>query len=86
MEILISLQSLLQQLDLLVAFNSSTFCIGAALPITLILIQTNHLLDTSFVLFFDTELELELGQHELNFGSEILGIIFDQVCMIAIRN
>lgn len=38
MEVFVSLKGLLEQLDFLVAFNPSTLCIGATLPIPFILI------------------------------------------------
>jgi hypothetical protein len=31
-------------------------------------------------LFLDAQLELELGQHELNLGAEVGRVIFDQIC------
>lgn len=79
MEILVSLQSLLQQLDLLVTLNAPSLGIRTALPIAFILVQADHLLDTCLVLFFDTKLEFELGQHELDLGSEVRSVIFNQV-------
>lgn len=79
MKILVALQSLLQQLDLLVALNATAFGVRATLAVTLILVQANHLLDTGLVLFLHAQLELELGQHELNLRTEIRGVIFDKI-------
>jgi hypothetical protein len=78
-EIFVALQSLLQQLNFLVTLNATALCICAALPITLILVQADHLLDTCLVLFLHAQLELELGQHELDLRAEILSVIFDKI-------
>lgn len=79
MKILISLQSLLQQLDLLVALDATSFRICAALSIALILVEANHLLNTGLVLFLYAKLELQLRQHELNLRAQVGRVILNQV-------
>jgi hypothetical protein len=79
MEILVSLERLLEELYLLVAFDALGLRIRLALAVPFHLVQPHHLLDSVFVLFLDTELELELRQHELDAGTQMWGVISDQV-------
>lgn len=79
MKLFVSLQSLLEESDLLLALNPTSSGIGTALLIALHLVKLNHLLDTFEVLLFNIDLELNLGQHELDAGAKVRGIIFDQI-------
>lgn len=76
-QIFISLQALLQQLDLLVALYALAFGILSASAIALDLVQLGHLLDTFLILLLYAQLELELGQHQLDSRTEVRGIEFD---------
>ena len=76
---LVTLQSLLQKLNFLVALDTAGLSIRSALSITFKLIKANHLFYTILVLFLDTKLELELRQHELDPRAQVGGIGLDQV-------
>lgn len=80
MQILVPLQRVLEQLDLLVTLDALGFGILLALAVAFHLVQAHHLLNAILVLFFDTELEFKLGQHELDAGAEMRGVVFDKVC------
>ena len=79
-EILVTLQRVLQQLDLLVTLDALGFGVLFTLAVALHLVQANHLLDSIFVLLLHTEFEFELGQHELDAGSQVLRVIANQIC------
>ena len=79
-QILVALERVLQQLDLLVTLDTLGLCVLLALAVALELVQAHHLLDSILVLLLDTELELKLGQHELNAGSQVLRVIADKIC------
>jgi hypothetical protein len=83
MQILVSLQRVLEQLDLLVALDALGLGILLALAITFHLIQTDHLLDAILVLLLHAELEFELGQHELDAWPQMRRVILDEVCQIS---
>lgn len=80
MQVLVALQRVLQQLDLLVTLDALGLGVLLALAIALHLVQANHLLDAIFVLLFHTELEFELGQHELDTRAEMRSVVFDEIC------
>lgn len=79
-KLFISFQSLLQQGNLLFALNPTSGGIGTALLIALHLVKLDHFLNAFEVLLFNIDLELNLGQHKLDAGTEVRGIIFDQIC------
>ena len=81
-KVFISFQGLFQQLYFLIAFNPSGFRICLALSVSFHLVQAYHLLDSILVLLLDAELELELGQHQLDTRAEMWGVVFDQVCRL----
>lgn len=79
-QLFISLQGLLQDNNLLLALDFSRSRVRLTLAIALHTVQLDHLLYTFQVLLFNVELELDLRQHELDAGTKIRVIIFDQVC------
>ena len=79
MKFFISLECLLQQYDLLLALDTSSSSICSALLVTLHLVQLDHLFDSLQILFLNIELELNLGQHELDSGTKIGGVVFNEV-------
>ena len=79
MKVLVALQRLLEQLYLLIALNPPGFCICLALAVALHLVQLDHLLNSILVLFFYAEFEFELRKHELDAGSKMGSVIFDQI-------
>ncbi len=68
-----------QELDLLVALNSTSFGVCSALTIALHGVEFHHLLYAIFVLLLYAKLELELGKHELDSRAEVLSIGFHEV-------
>jgi hypothetical protein len=77
--VLVALKRLFQKLDLLVAFDASSFGLLPVLTITLHLVELHHLVDSFFVLLLHAEFELELRQHELDSGPEMWRVVFDKV-------
>jgi hypothetical protein len=79
MQFLVSLQCLLQEKNLLLAFHSASSGIGFTLPVAFHAIKLNHFLNALEVLLFDLELELDLREHVLDSRAKVRGIVFDQV-------
>lgn len=78
-EFFISLESLLQQRDLLSAFHFSGRGIGTAFLVAFHLIQLNHFFDSLEILLFNVQLELDLRKHQLNARAKMRGIVFNQI-------
>ncbi len=78
-QLLVSLERLLEQHDLALTFDPLALGIVATLAIAFGLVELGHLVDTLLVLLFDLKLELELMQHTRDLGGGVRGIVLDQV-------
>lgn len=78
-EFFVSFQGLLEEDNLLLALDATGGRISLALAIALHAVQLDHLLDTLEVLLLDVELELDLGEHELDSGAEVWRVVFDEI-------
>lgn len=79
-QVLVALERVLEQLDLLVALDALRLGVLLAAAVALHLVEAHHLLDAVLVLLLDAELELELGQHELDARTQVRRVILDEVC------
>ena len=77
MQIFISLQRLLEKLDLLVALDAPSFRICSTLPISIIRIEAHQFLDPVLVLLFHAQLEGKLRKHQLKSRTKILRVGLD---------
>jgi hypothetical protein len=78
-QLLVSLQCLLQDYDLLLALNPTSSRIRLTLAITLHAVKLHHLFYTLEVLLLNIQLELDLRQHELDTGAEVGVVVFDKI-------
>lgn len=78
-QVLVPLQSLLEQLDFLRALHLACCGIRLALAISFHLVELDHLLDTLEILFLDIQFKLELRKHQLDPGTQVLRVILDEI-------
>jgi hypothetical protein len=78
-QFLVSLQRLFQKNNLLLALHSTGSGVGLALSVAFHAVELHHFFNAFQVLFLDIELELDLGQHQLDAGPKVRVIVFDKI-------